>query len=261
MKISRPAAPCRGIAKGSSMSVAQQRSDPALKWHHKRWPFQEGRFHFSVALFLAALVLMLTSLPFAEGLSYGNVVASILMTVVLLSAVLAVGGHRRSLLWGIVLVTPAIFFQWLRHLQPDVSRVFVVVPGMVFVGYVIVHLFVFIFRARRVNSEVLCAGVANYLLMGLLWSFAYVLIGDIAPDAFAFTAGPDSIRRMEGFNCIYFSFVTLSTIGYGDVIPVAPAARMLAITEATSGLFYIAILISRLVSLQATTAAPSHDER
>jgi hypothetical protein len=222
------------------------------KWHNS-WPFHEGRFRYSIALFLGALIVMFLSLPFITEFAYGNVVASLLMTVVLLSAVLAVGGRRKSLIWGIILVTPAIIAQWLRHFYPSINRGFGVIPGIVFVLYIILHLFNFIFRTRKVTGEVLCASIANYLLMGLAWSFAYVLIADFIPDAFVFTVGPATAQKMEGFTSIYFSFVTLSTIGYGDIVAVSPFARMLAITEATTGMFYVAILISRLVSLQATS--------
>jgi hypothetical protein len=242
------------------MSVTQPSPTPPTRWHEKHWPFQEGRFRFSVALFLVALITMFISFPVVEKLPNGNIVASILMTLVLSSAVLAVGGRRTTLLWGVVLVTPAIVFQWLRHLRPDIHRAFAIVPGIVFVAYIVFHLFTFILRAKKVTGEILCAGVANYLLMGLLWSFAYVLLADFVPDAFAFTAGPDATHQMQGFNCIYFSFVTLSTIGYGDIVPISPVARMLAITEATSGMFYIAILIARLVALRATEVISSEQK-
>jgi hypothetical protein len=242
------------------MSAEHPQNEPVRRWHHGHWPLKEGRFHLSVALFLVVLIIMFVSLPFLESFEGGKIMASILMTAVLLSAVLAIGGRSRSFVWGIILVTPAVVFQWLNHLWPDINRAYSVAPGIVFVSYIVVHLFGFIFRARKVNSEVICAGVANYLLMGLLWSFAYVLLADISPDAFAFTAGPDRTRVMQGFNCIYFSFVTLSTIGYGDIVPVSSAARMISITEATTGMFYVAILISRLVSLQTAAAARQDEE-
>jgi uncharacterized membrane protein len=97
---------------------------------------------------------------------------------------------------------------------------------------------------------VLCAGISAYLLLGLLWALAYILVGSLSPDAFRFTTGPPDSRSMEGFNAFYFSFVTLSTIGFGDIAPVSNVARMLVVMEAITGLFYMAILIARLVSMQ-----------
>jgi hypothetical protein len=57
---------------------------------------------------------------------------------------------------------------------------------------------------------------------------------------------------MEGFNAFYFSFITLSTVGFGDITPVSKVARTLAAMEAITGLFYVAVLISRLVALYST---------
>jgi Ion channel len=60
---------------------------------------------------------------------------------------------------------------------------------------------------------------------------------------------------MQGFQALYFSFITLSTIGYGDIVPVSKLARMLAIVEAVTGMFYVTLLIARLVSLYSSNQA------
>ena len=64
------------------------------------------------------------------------------------------------------------------------------------------------------------------------------------------------MNTLGGFNAFYFSFMTLCTVGYGDITPVSRPARMLAVTEAVVGLFYVAVLISRLVAVYSTTSAP-----
>ena len=98
------------------------------------------------------------------------------------------------------------------------------------------------------NTEVLCAGVAGFLMVGLLWSPVYLLIARLNPGAFTVPAG----STLDGFNAFYFSFITLCTVGYGDVTPVTKIAKMLAVTEAITGLFYMAVLISRLVSIYSS---------
>ena len=107
----------------------------------------------------------------------------------------------------------------------------------------------FIVRAPRVDFEVLCAGIATYLMLGLFWSFAYILVDRLIPNSFVFTVGPDSSHSMNDFNALYFSFTTLSTVGYGDIVPVSGIARMLAMVEAVFGMFYVTLLIARLVAL------------
>jgi hypothetical protein len=122
----------------------------------------------------------------------------------------------------------------------------VLAARLVFLAFVVGRLLVFILCAPKVNSEVLCAGVSVYLLIGLVWSLGYRML---APDAFAFSVPPSSTHEMTRFNAFYFSFITLTTVGYGDITPVSPIARMLAVMEAMTGTLFLGVLIARLVSL------------
>ena len=78
---------------------------------------------------------------------------------------------------------------------------------------------------------------------------AYWLVYYLTPEAFAFNTATGTKQTMEGFNAFYFSLITLSTVGYGDITPVSKVARMLAAMEAMTGLLYVAVLIARLVGL------------
>jgi hypothetical protein len=219
-----------------------------------------GLFRNSVAYCLAALVLIFVAAPFIEHFHGGEHIEAGLMTLVFLSAALAVGERRKTLAWAAVLVTPALAGKWLNRWRPDLvpPEVFLC-TGLVFIVFVVVHLLRFILRAPRVNSEIMCAGVATYLMLGWLWAFAYMLVAQIVPDSFVFTVGPASTRSLEGFRSIYFSYSTLTTVGFGDIIPVSSGARMLAMTESISGLFYVTLLIARLVALYYSQSAS--DER
>jgi Ion channel len=204
---------------------------------------------FSVNLFLGALVLNVFISPFVDRLRSGALIETLLMTLVLLCAVLSIAGGRRALV-GVVLVAPAAIGEWLNYWQPELL-VYVVTrgAGLLFIGFVVVQLLRFIVYAPRVDSEVLCAAIAGYLLSGLAWSLAYALLDRLDPDSFVFTLGARSSQSMNGFTGLYFSFITLSTVGYGDIIPVSEVARMLAVVEAMFGMFYVTLLIARLVSL------------
>jgi Ion channel len=210
-------------------------------------------FRFSVRYFLAALILNLLISPFVDQLRTGDMIETTLMTLVLLSTVASIVGGWRVLL-GIVLVTPAVVGQWINYVRPDTAiYVITLTAGILFIGFVVAELLRYIERAPRVDSEVLCAAVAGYLLAGLAWSLAYELLNHLDPNAFVFNLSSRGSQSMHGFTTLYFSFITLATVGYGDFVPLSPVARMLAIAEAMFGMFYMTLLIARLVSMYSAT--------
>jgi voltage-gated potassium channel len=212
----------------------------------------KGVFRFSVVYFLCALVLNILVSPFVDQFPGGFLVATVLITLVFLSALLAIGGRLRTVV-GIVLVAPALLGEWLSYWQPDLLfSVMIRASGVLFIGYVVLEFLRFIVRAPRVDFGVLCAAVATYLMLGLLWSLSYILVDRLVPNSFVFTVGPS--HSINNFTALYFSFITLSTVGYGDIIPVSGVARMLAMVEAVFGMFYVTLLVARLVSLYSVNA-------
>lgn len=216
-------------------------------------PAREGLFRLSAVHFLIALVLMIVAMSFVEQFEDGRLIEAMLITVVLLSAVPAVGGRRKTLLLAAALVTPAVIGTWLDHLEVNPApKEYTLATAILFSLFIVVNLLGFILWSPRVNAEVLCAGISTYLMLGILWAFAYILVARLNPQAFAFTATADAGRPMSGFPALYFSFTTLTTVGYGDIIPVANVARLLAMLESTSGTFCVTILIARLVALYSS---------
>jgi|SRR5262245_42376142 len=217
-------------------------------------PAHEGARRLSVAHFLGALVVLLVTLPFLDEVKYGDLVEAVLITLVLLSAVMAVGGRHRTLIAASVLVIPAVVAKWIDHFRPGlIPKELMFVTAIVFVAFIIVHLLSFILRGPGVNAEVLCAAAAIYLMIAILWAFAYMLVARLVPNSFDFTAKGDAYRSMARFEALYFSLGALTTVNYGDIIPVSNAARMLAMTEAATGVFYLALLVARLVGLYSST--------
>jgi hypothetical protein len=201
---------------------------------------------------LVALVLLFFFFPFVEEVKDGDVIVSILLSLVLLSAVLAVADRKRVFFIAVVLAIPAIAGRWISHFRPDlVPPPVFLMAGLVLIAFVVANLLRFVLRAPSVNVEVLCASISAYLMLGLLWTVAYWLVDQLTPGAFAFNGNAER-QSIRGFNAFYFSFVTLSTVGYGDITPVSKVARMLAAMEAITGLLYVAVLIARLVALYSS---------
>jgi ion channel len=217
------------------------------------WVISPATRRFSAVELLLVLIALFASFPFIERLKANALIESILLTVTLLSAVLAIAARGSVLIIAILLAVPSLAGRWIHHYRPDVlpPEVFLV-GAILLVIFVIWNLLAFVLHARVVNTEVLCASISAYLLLGLVWTFAYWLVADLNPRAFALNASSGVDPSMTGFNGLYFSLITLSTVGYGDITPVSNVARMLAAMEAVTGVLYVAVLIARLVSIQTT---------
>jgi hypothetical protein len=106
-----------------------------------------------------------------------------------------------------------------------------------------------VFRDGEVDVHRILGAVALYLLLGLTWAFGYETLALIDGGAFSYAAPPETSAERTS-DLLYFSFVTLTTVGYGDVTAVHPAARSLAMSEALTGQLFIAVTLARLVALE-----------
>ena len=207
----------------------------------------------STVQLLIALALFFIWAPFVEEIEGGELIVSGLFSLVLLAGIVAVADRKRVLVIAIVLAIPAIAGRWINHFRPDlIPPAVFLVAGLILIAFVVGNLLRFVLRAPSVNTEVLCASISAYLMLGLMWTMAYWLVDQLTPGgAFSFNTNAGR-QSMNGFNALYFSFVTLSTVGYGDITPLSRIARWLAALEAMTGLLYMTVLIARLVALYSS---------
>ncbi len=203
-----------------------------------------------LTLFLAILcVLLFVVYPFFQPDFFGQLVVSISMSLLLLSSALATAGRRTRLLVLGLAVLP-IVARWLYHFWP--SRLFLdayLGLTLAYLGFTAFALLRQVLKGGRVSSHRVRGAVAAYLVLGLAWAFLYALVELHQPSSFDFGSSFADVSRWIG-TLVYFSYVTLSTLGYGDVTPVGSLARHFAVLEALVGQLYLVVLLARLVSLQ-----------
>ena len=160
------------------------------------------------------------------------------------------GVKRRELFLSLVLILPALTFRWLNQILPlRPHNPFPLICLTLAFGFTIWQLLRFVVRARRVNLDVLSAGISVYLLLGQVWGFLYLLLDRFVPGSFLFPGLSGHPKTLGPDDAVYFSMCTITTAGFGDIIPASPHARSLATLESTTGVLYLAVLISRLVTL------------
>lgn len=208
---------------------------------------------FTSVELLIALLLLCGSAPFVMDLPQGDLIESMLLSFVMISAILVVGRSRRGFWVAVLLVSPALLGKWANHLWPEhVPPTLFMAAAILFFAFVLIELLRFLLTVRRVDTDVLCTGLCGYLIIGMVWIPAYLLVAHLSPGAFSIAGGAGAVQTLEGFNAFYFSFVTLCTVGYGDVAPLTKVARMLAVMQSIAGLFYVAVLMSRLVAIHTS---------
>jgi voltage-gated potassium channel len=213
----------------------------------------------------ASLVLMLALLailvfhPLLGGVSFESRTLNVTLVLGLIVFFLTLE-TRGHLYWGFGLGILSIVFNIAGAYLPFAPAVDLASHGflVLFLGYaatVLLHQ-ILMEQGRGVTKETLYQSVCAYIILGFLWGVGYSLIEHWSPGSFR----GDPILMVDELrwtDFIYHSFVTLTTLGYGDLVPVAPIARSFTILEAVVGVFYGAALVARLVSLYKTV--PSQD--
>ena len=214
------------------------------------------------AVLLCALALLLVGAPLVRMLRpeaqsrLAELVIPLLFAVVLLLAVFAVSRTCTTEIIALSLAIPAAVLQGLQTwLATDSLAIAGHILGILFLGYVVVIVLKFLFVSHRVSSDLICASLCVYLLLGVLYALAYSLFYYLDPTSFVFSFAEDGgaeVMRFGGertFIAIYYSFVTMSTLGYGDIVPTSSLARTCAALQAVVGQLYLAVLVARLVGL------------
>jgi hypothetical protein len=213
------------------------------------------------AVLLVLLVAVVAVPPVLIGFGVSPEWFDGLLAVTILAAVASLCFDRRQRAVALVLGLPTVvLFVCEKSLPAEAAAVVTWVPyvcaTLFFLGAagVIVRS---LFGGRPVTFDAVLGAACGYLFLGLGWAVLYTMTEDLAPGSFRFGDGlatADSPPVPQPHVMTYFSFVTLSTVGYGDVTPVSPAARTFAWLEALAGQFYLAVVVAGLIALLIESA-------
>jgi voltage-gated potassium channel len=222
------------------------------------WQFSSDR---RFGILLVILVGLLAGSPILFDFGISAVWFDGLMALVLLAAIQSLCFERRQRLFALLLGIPTVLFCLAGHaFSGTASRL------VLFLGHLSGVLFLFgvagvivksLFKSRSLTFDSILGAVCGYLFLGVAWAMSYSMIETFQPGSFQISESlRSSDENAQPSVLMYYSFVTLTTVGYGDVTPISPATRTFAWIEAITGQFYLAIIVAGLVSMLVANTSP-----
>jgi voltage-gated potassium channel len=208
--------------------------------------FFQRRFLILLVLILSLIVLT----PFLQDFVQTHILRDVFLTATFLGTIFAVKTKRSHVIIASILALPLIVTTWSFHFIEFtqiglLTRIF----GALFFAYTVINILKIIARTEDITAETIFAAIVAYLLIALMWSFIYMILELLIPGSFSF---PDKAFRKETVRFDYFSFITITTLGYGDITPLSDKASALALLEALVGQVYMVVLVAWLVGMHVS---------
>jgi len=200
-------------------------------------------------MFLVAILSMIIGSPFLDDLFHYAIIPDIFITIIFTFGIYAISRKKKDIYIALFLAVPMYIVTWSSHLYQNID-LFIIghLLGAILVGFLIKLLINFIFFQKKVTKEIIYAAVVVYLLLALLWAFAYLTLDYFYPNSFTF----HEISSPNFYRYLYFSFVTITTLGYGDVSPLTQKAGSLVILKAVTGQIYLVVIVAWLVGMHVS---------
>jgi hypothetical protein len=206
-------------------------------------------------ILLLTLLLFLVLSPFLEGHPLGDLVLIFSLYIFLVASIVQLSAKRGLMFVCVPLVLASMVLILVAYFRPTLPLK-VINFGLlaVILGIVSIGLFLYLGRTGSITSGRIYGSVSLYLILAVFWFAIYNLTNVVRPNSFLEVGlGNSSIEHIPRATFLYFSLVTLTTLGYGDIVPISAPARMFAALESATGVLYIAITVARLVSAYQRT--------
>ncbi len=216
---------------------------------------------YSYKYLVFSLLLLLVLYPFVEKYSAAQGILNFLMLLTLVSAAWAAARTRRQFLVVFLIAVILFIGRWAIFFVPSTPLALgESLLALAFFTYVLSIIIKDIIPiGDRVTTDTIYQAIGVYLLLGVAWAFAYVSLELIFPGSF--TIGIDAVVQTDQnlHEFIYYSFVTMTTLGYGDITPLTPPAGSISFVQAVVGQIYLTVLVARLVGMHISARVKQGD--
>jgi hypothetical protein len=210
---------------------------------------------------LIAIGMLLIVHPLLRSAFSTRILLDVLLTIVFLAAFLTLFSQKRFRSLAVVLAAPTLVGAWIHYVLPGLPRLPLLVSfhlvAALFFGLTVATILRTIHEEERVSLDAIYGAFCGYVLVGLAFGHLYCLTEALNPGSFQVDQELSTrlpVDDRQYFIFVYFSLVTLTTVGYGDITPGSGTARSLAVVEAIIGQFYIAVLIGELIGKRVSQA-------
>lgn len=206
----------------------------------------QGRFLYLLILILGMIIIV----PLVENFVHLRIITDVFVTAVFITAAYAISQKKHHVLIAVLLVVPVLLSIW--------SEYFVNIPslqivgnlcGVVYFSYAIIAILIFIYKQREVTRDLIAGAAVAYLMMALMWTFLYKSVELLQPGSFSL---PDTPFKSNKLIFVYYSFVTITTLGFGDITPTTSLASSLSILEALVGQLFLVVVVAWLVGVHVS---------
>jgi len=209
--------------------------------------YHQKLFKARFLVLLILILLMLVLPPFLDQFIQTRILLDVFLTVIFLLIIYTIRLKKSRAIIALILVLPLIVSTWSAYFVEIktlslLTRIF----GALFFGYAAINILRIIVKSEKVTKETIFAAIVAYLLIALMWAFLYMILELATPGSFSL---PDWGAWGETMRFEYLSFVTITTLGYGDITPVTDKASALVIIEAVVGQIYLVVLVAWLVGM------------
>jgi hypothetical protein len=203
----------------------------------------KDRFLFLIVFIVTLIVLG----PFIDGFVTLRFFMNLFFSIIFIATIYAVSQKIHHIIIAAILVIPALLAIWI----PDIPRhntplTIGYICGLVVFAFAVISILNYILSEETVTRQTISAAVAVYLLLALMWTFIYRLIENLYPGSFA--VAHDKLQEAPNIY-LYFSLVTITTLGYGDITPIGSQAVSFSVLEAITGQIYLVVVVAWFVGL------------
>jgi hypothetical protein len=203
-------------------------------------------------LILLCLILgLLVFVPILQRFVAIRIFIDIFISAIFISMVYTFSYKKVHVIAGVFLAILMLASLWLQYLDPNKWILPVgMLAGVIFIAMVIASIISLIIKSEEICREIIYAAILMYLLAALMWAFIYTFLELVDPASFNI-----DLNRSDGYLPVfqYYSFVTITTLGYGDITPITDVAKAFSVLEAVIGQLYLVVAVAWLVGMHVST--------